>query len=125
MISTVLVVDDSKMSRKVNLALVRELLGAEVNYLDASGGAEALEMLQSSVIDLMLLDLTMPNVSGYDVLVEMRKLNLATKVIVISADIQPAAKERVMSLGASGFIEKNIKPEVLRSMLVKLGALHD
>ncbi|HLA33518.1 MAG TPA: response regulator [Rhodocyclaceae bacterium] len=125
MISTVLVVDDSKMSRKVNLALVRELLGNEVNYLDASGGAEALEMLQSTAIDLMLLDLTMPNVSGYDVLVAMRKLNLATQVIVISADIQPAAKERVMSLGAAGFIEKNIKPEVLRGMLVKLGVFHD
>ena len=125
MISTVLVVDDSKMSRKVNLALVRELLGNDVNYLDASGGAEALEMLQSTAVDLMLLDLTMPNVSGYDVLVAMRKLNLATQVIVISADIQPAAKERVMSLGAAGFIEKNIKPEVLRGMLVKLGVFHD
>jgi CheY-like chemotaxis protein len=125
MISSILVVDDSKSSRKVNLAMVRELLGEQVTCLEASGGEQALAILASQEVDVVLLDLTMPGISGFDVLAEMRAKHLHGRVIVVSADIQRLAKERVASLGATGFIDKPIKIEALRAMLTQLGAIHD
>jgi len=121
---TILVVDDSKSSRKVNLALLRELLGEQASCLEANGGEQALQILSEQAVDVVLLDLTMPGVSGFDVLSEMRKRELTARVIVISADIQRVAKERVASLGASGFIEKPIRMEPLRAMLAQLGIAH-
>ncbi len=48
MITSILVVDDSKSSRKLNLAMVQELLGDQVTCLDASGGEAAMAFLLSS-----------------------------------------------------------------------------
>ncbi|MBK7005478.1 MAG: hypothetical protein IPH37_10340 [Burkholderiales bacterium] len=48
MTASILVVDDSKSSRKLNLALVHELLGDQVRYLDASGGEAAMAILRAS-----------------------------------------------------------------------------
>ena len=120
MIASILVVDDSKSSRKVNVALIRELVGSEVTCLEATGGEQALQILTSQHVDLVLLDLTMPGVSGFDVLAEMRRQNLNSRVIVVSADIQRLAKERVAALGATGFINKPIRMKPLRAMLSHL-----
>ncbi len=124
MIASILVVDDSKSSRKVNVALIRELVGSEVTCLEATGGEQALQILASQHVDLVLLDLTMPGVSGFDVLAEMRRQNLNSRVIVVSADIQRLAKEKVAALGATGFIDKPIRLEPLRAMLSHLGVIH-
>jgi len=125
MISSILVVDDSKSSRKINLAMVRELTGENVTCLEADSGEVALDILGSQRVDVVLLDLTMPGISGFDVLAQMRSKHLHGRVIVVSADIQRLAKERVASLGATGFIEKPIKIEALRAMLTQLGAIHE
>jgi len=124
MISSILVVDDSKSSRKVNLALLRELVGDGVTCMEASGGEQALTILADQPVDLVLLDLTMPGMNGFDVLEAMRSRHLQARVIVVSADIQRLAKERVAALGAAGFIEKPIRMEPLRAVLTQLGATH-
>ena len=123
MTATLLVVDDSKSSRKVNLALLRELVGDSALYLEASGGQEALGLLAERPVDLVLLDLTMPVVSGYDVLAELQRRAFKAPVVVVSADIQKQAQERVAALGASGFITKPIQMDALRAVLNKLGVL--
>lgn len=124
MITSILVVDDSKSSRKLNLAMVQELLGDQVTCLDASGGEAAMVILTQQPVDVVLLDLTMPGMNGFDVLAAMREKHIAARVIVVSADIQTKAKERVAALGATGFIEKPIKIEALRAILTQLGAIH-
>ena len=124
MTSTLLVVDDSKSSRKVNVALLRELLGDTALYLEATGGEEALTLLASQPMDLVLLDLTMPGVNGFDVLTELQRRKTNTRVVVVSADIQKLAQERVAALGAVGFIAKPIQIDALRTVLSKLGVLH-
>ena len=125
MISTLLIVDDSKSSRKINTAMVRELLADKVVCLEAASGEEALLTLSKQPVDVVLLDLTMPGISGFEVLEQLRQQNIATKVIVVSADIQRLAKERVAALGATGFIDKPIRLDALRAVLSKLGVLHD
>lgn len=123
MTSTLLVVDDSKSSRKVNTALLHELVGDRARYLEAPGGAEALSLLATETVDLVLLDLTMPGVNGFDVLAELQRRKTSTRVVVVSADIQKLAQERVAALGAAGFIAKPIQIDALRAMLSRLGVL--
>jgi CheY-like chemotaxis protein len=122
--ATLLVVDDSKSSRRVNVALVRDLFGEQVACLEAASGEEALAVLAGRQIDLVLLDLTMPGISGYDVLAELRKRHSTVPVVVVSADIQKLAKARVAALGAIGFIEKPVRAEALRTVLTTLGVAH-
>lgn len=124
MASTLLVVDDSKSSRKLNVALVGDVFGDQVTCLEAASGEEALAVLVRQKIDLVLLDLTMPGISGYEVLAEMRRQHLSVPVIVVSADIQKLAKQRVAELGAVGFIEKPVHADALRDMLSQLGVAH-
>lgn len=124
MSSTLLVVDDAKSSRKVNVALVKSLCGETVVCLEASSGEEALATLAAQPVDLVLLDLTMPGLSGYDVLAELQRRHQQVRVIVISADIQLPAKKRVAELGAIGFIEKPVTEQALRVILTKLGVVH-
>lgn len=124
-ISSVMVVDDSKSSRKVNTALLHSLLGEQIDYLEAASGEAALELMDSRTVDVVLLDLTMPGMSGFDVLAALQQRKIASQVIVVSADIQPLARERVETLGAAGFIAKPIQLTALRAVLVKLGVLHD
>jgi two-component system chemotaxis response regulator CheY len=124
MTSTLLVVDDSKSSRKVNLAQLRELVGDSAQYLEATGGQEALDLLAERPVDLVLLDLTMPGVSGFDVLAELQRRSFKAPVVVVSADIQKQAQERVAALGAACFIAKPIQMDALRAALTQVGVLH-
>lgn len=89
----------------------------------AKHGAEAITALEEGKGQLMLLDLNMPVMDGYETLKTMIKKGLEAKVIVISGDIQPEAHERVKSLGALAFIEKPVNAEILQEELAKHGIL--
>jgi two-component system chemotaxis response regulator CheY len=125
MAATILLVDDSKSSRGVNFAYLNSLLGDNFVCLEASSGADALAVLAEHVVDLVLLDLTMPGMSGYDVLAEMQRLAMRARVVVISADIQRRTHERVAALGAVGFLEKPLRIDALEAMLSSLGVTHE
>lgn len=121
MISTLLVVDDSKSSRKMNLMFIQELLGNDVIRLEAASGEAALEILAKQPVDLVLLDLTMPGIGGYGVLKELQRMEHKPTVIVVSADVQRQTRERVTALGAAGFIEKPLNIDMLGETLKALG----
>jgi signal transduction histidine kinase len=111
--SVVLVVDDSNVNR---IALRRgvERLGHEVQV--ASDGAEALEVLRRERVDMVLLDLLMPRVDGFEVLEEMaRDLQLRdTPVLVISATERTEEVARAIELGAIDVLPKPFDPTLLR-----------
>lgn len=104
---------------------IRNLLpdGWEVNITFAASGVDALESIRQGRGDLVFLDLTMPDMSGYAVLEAIKEENLKCMVIVVSGDIQPAALERVKALGALDFIKKPLSRELLFGVLKKYGLL--
>jgi CheY-like chemotaxis protein len=71
----------------------------------------------------MFLDLTMLDMDGYQVLEALQQEDLQTTVIVVSADIQPAAQQRVKQLGAVAFVEKSLKLDQVRTVLAECGLL--
>ena len=94
------------------------------NLLEASGGQQALDFCRTEKIDLMLLDLTMPDIDGYQVLEALQKDGASQpKVVVLSADIQPEAQVRILALGAIGFIAKPANVQALEKLLRDNGLL--
>lgn len=115
----ILICDDSMLARKsARKALPRDWL-VDVTY--AANGREAVQALQNQHFGLVLLDLTMPEMDGVQVLEAIREHKWETFVIVISGDIQPQMKDRVMSLGALDFINKPVKAERLGAILEMYG----
>ncbi|MEJ2755477.1 MAG: response regulator, partial [Gammaproteobacteria bacterium] len=101
-----LICDDSAMARKQVKRSLPENWDVDVTF--ATNGVEGLEAIKNGLGELVFLDLTMPLLDGYGVLSAVKELDLNTIIIVISADIQPEARERVMKLGALDFIKKPI-----------------
>jgi len=118
---SLLICDDSSLARK---QVLRALPAAwPLNIHQAASGHEALERIRKGGIDVLLLDLTMPDMDGYQVLAVIRDDHLDCKVIVISADIQEEAVRRVLELGALAFIRKPADPVHLRQTLAGLGLM--
>ena len=114
----VLICDDSSFARKQMARALPTGLAGGLSF--ATDGREALAMVRQDPPDLLLLDLTMPVLDGYQVLAALREEGIPTPVLVVSGDIQPEAQERVLELGAIGFIEK---PTGARNLLPYLEAL--
>lgn len=115
----ILVVDDSAMARKM---LIKALPATwDVEITQAGNGVEALEAYRAGKADVMFLDLTMPVMDGYQVLETLQKEDLNSFVIVVSADIQPVARERVLKLGAIAFVKKPVSAEIMESVLKEYG----
>lgn len=114
-----LICDDSLMARKqVQRALP---LDWEVEPTVVTNGRDALAAIRAGRGEILLLDLTMPEMDGFEVLEAIRAEQLKSVVIVISADVQPAAQERAKRLGATAFIRKPVAPAVLAATLRQYG----
>jgi len=116
-----LICDDSAMARKQVKRSLPE--GWEVDITMATNGVEGVEAIRAGKGEMVFLDLTMPEMDGYGVLETVKNEGLKAVVIVISADVQPEARERVVSLGALEFIRKPIDKEKLEGVLNKYGLL--
>ena len=118
---SVLVVDDSPIARKM---LIKALPPDwDIEITQAANGIEALAAYRAGHVDIMFLDLTMPDMDGYQVLETLRKEDLNCLVIVVSADVQEKAQERVLAMGAIAFIRKPITAEGLRDVLKQYGVV--
>jgi DNA-binding response OmpR family regulator len=104
---SVLVVDDDARILKFVAASLR-LFG--YNVMTAETGEDALKLAASRKIDVMVLDLLMPLISGFDVLKQLRAAS-SVPVLVVSAHF--AAADKALNLGASDFLEKPFMPEEL------------
>ena len=99
----ILIADDSGMNQE----MLTEILGMKYEYLYANDGLQVVDMLKQGVdVDLILLDVHMPHMNGFDVLETMRKEHWIeeTPVIVISADQDAEYIQRAFDLGATDYI---------------------
>lgn len=114
-----LICDDSIMARK---QVARSLpSGWEVDISYATNGAEGIQAIRDGKGEMVFLDLTMPEMDGYQVLETVREEGHKSIIIVISGDIQPTARARVIQLGALDFIQKPVNAVSLADMLHKYG----
>jgi len=116
---SILVVDDSALARKI---LINSLpSGWDVEITQATNGVEALKWYHEGKASVMFLDLTMPEMDGFQVLAQLRQEGRDAFVIVVSADVQAGAVERAKALGAMAFIQKPVNPAKLVPVLKEYG----
>ncbi|WP_286265124.1 response regulator [Thalassotalea atypica] len=119
--SSVLICDDSNMARKQVLRSLPEQLSKDVQL--AKNGLEALDILRTNSINVLFLDLTMPELDGIGVLEGIKSEGIDVSVFVISADIQPEMQNKVLSLGAKAFLRKPVQTDLLVDRLQEHGYL--
>ena len=116
-----LVCDDSSMVRKQLLRALPPEWAVSVTEVD--NGLAGLEAIRNGLGRVVLLDLTMPVMDGYQVLNAVREEGLDAQIIVISADVQEEARRRVLELGALAFLRKPFDPAEFRATLNAHGLL--
>jgi type IV pilus assembly protein PilB len=110
----VLVVDDDRITRML-IKLLLEKEGFDV--LEGENGEHAVEMAHRERPDLLITDLMMPDMDGYQAIERLRRdISLATlPVMVLTAEDGPGIEERVLGLGADDYLIKPFEPQILIS----------
>ena len=109
----ILIVDDEAETRKrIHDHLINRI---ECIIIEASNGYEALEIFQKDQIDLMLLDMRMPGISGTDVIKKAREKSKDVPIIVISGWEGAAVSQHVEQCGADEYIPKPFSLKVVRA----------
>ena len=118
--SNILVVDDSPTMRRMVIASLRNLEG--VSFDEASSGLEAIEHLALSPVNLMILDLNMPDMHGLEVVSFVRKHSQyhSIPIIVLTTRDDEASRSLAMAAGASTYMTKPFLPHALASRAVEL-----
>lgn len=111
----VVIADDHRIFRDGLRPLLAES-GIEV-VGEAEDGAALLELLGADPPDIVLLDLSMPGMSGLDALAKLRRIAPHTRVVVLTMHDEPGFVRRAVELGASGYLLKNAgREELLRAL---------
>ena len=119
-----LVVDDSEMNREI----LKEILGKEYRILEACDGEEALKMLEQygTEISLVLLDIIMPKMDGFEVLAYMNRDKWIEDipVIMISSEGSESYIRRAYELGASDYISRPFDTKVVYQRVINMIKLY-
>lgn len=118
-----LVVDDSKMARKMAVKNLSGIVGEDSQIIEAQNGLEAVELYKKYRPTICFMDLTMPVMDGFEAIQHICQFDKNAKIIVISADIQELSMQKAKENGAIGFIKKPINETSLKSMLTTLGLI--
>ena len=111
MMKHILLVDDVSTNLKCEELILRN----QYQVTMVKSGREALECLQTVMPDLVLLDIRMHEMDGYEVLKHMKEdpKTAAVPVILLTADTEQESEERGIALGAIDFLRKPLEPQLL------------
>ncbi len=110
--NTILIVDDTE----TNIDILVELLGDEYDILVALDGKSALEIAKEEIVDLILLDIMMPKMSGFEVCEELKKDDKTRNipVIFITAKSDDDSIDEAYKVGGIDYVLKPFRPRELR-----------
>jgi DNA-binding NtrC family response regulator len=114
--ATVLIADDDRSMRQTMEAIVRS---AGMYPIAVASGEEALRTIQGSAVDVMLLDVQMPGMTGLEVLRQVREKHTDIGVIMISVVKEVPVAVEAMRLGALDYVTKDFSPPELNARVVK------
>ncbi len=114
----ILLIDDSWLTRR---ALKTMITNSGHTVIEADNGEKALDMIRTGTRpDCIILDLLMPEMDGYEVLIELKEMGSTVPVIVWSADIQNTARSKCTDLGAVNFLNKPPEAREVNSVIKKV-----
>ena len=115
---TILVVDDTLFNRKLMLEILETKID-NARYLQAEDGIEAIEIVKTNEVDLVILDLMMPNKNGYEVLKELKNNPLYSDIpiIVNSSVTDMDSIKQTLEMGAVDYFTKPLTPEQMEVII--------
>ena len=123
--TTILIVDDSELNR----VMLAAMLGENYEILEASDGIEALSVIQKyeTSIDLVLLDIVMPGMDGFEVLKVMNQKHWidTIPVIMISAENDTSYMEKAYELGATDYIKRPYESYIIHRRITNTLMLYE
>ncbi len=120
--ASILIVDDSSAMRSVIKRIIK-LSGFEMETcVEAGDGEDALAVLRSQPVDMVISDINMPRMDGETLLREIAAdRNLCgTPVVIVSSDATESRASRLLELGAGAYLVKPFQPHMLREKLEQL-----
>lgn len=110
---TALIVDDSSVTRSIIRAAIEDI--EELDITEAFSGFDALKVLPRSPIDIVLVDINMPDINGLELLnfIKTNDRYNSIPVIIISTESSEEDIKKGMSLGANGYVTKPFDPDDL------------
>ena len=121
---TLMIVDDSSLNRKMLI----EILEDRYNYIEAENGRQAVkQLINDMTVDLILLDINMPEMNGFQVLEHMNKLHWINEipVVVISADEANESLHQAYSLGITDYIRRPFDVFIVRRRVENTLKIHN
>lgn len=115
----VLVAEDSSVNMTITCKFLQRW---DVIIHEAVNGQEAVELFRQNEYDLVLIDLDMPVMDGYEALIEIRKVNRDIPAIAFTAAVLPQMKEFLTGKGFNDFLQKPFRPEDLHKKISKYRA---
>jgi two-component system, chemotaxis family, chemotaxis protein CheY len=118
-LQTILVVDDSTTIRQV---IIFCLKAVDYQVIEAVDGKDALEKLAENRVDLLLTDLHMPNMDGFELVKAVRASakHKYIPILVLTTESQLSSKEEGKSLGVTGWFVKPFEPEQLIKVIKRV-----
>ena len=109
---TVMIVDDAE----INLLMLREIMRSEYNVISADSGETAIKMMEGELPDIVLLDLNMPDMNGFDVLQRMKETQKLANVLVIfvTAETEAYLEEKGLDMGAVDYVYKPYNERIIK-----------
>ncbi|MCG9791048.1 hybrid sensor histidine kinase/response regulator [Flavobacterium algicola] len=119
---TILVVEDNSINQLVIKMLLKKW--ENTKFVFANDGEEGLEILRNQTIDIILMDLQMPIMDGYEATTAIRNgkaglLNSNVPIIAVTADVMETTKQRVFEIGMNDYLSKPINKEELYQSIAK------
>ncbi|MEZ5054931.1 MAG: ATP-binding protein [Chitinophagales bacterium] len=111
---TILIADDLEENRSI-LAEIFLSTQKDVQLLFAKDGKEAVSTLEHTMPDLILMDLDMPELNGFDATIQIRKTypNPDLKIVIVTASLLTMSKEELKEIGFDSILNKPVKPTLL------------
>lgn len=116
MFNIMVVEDDAQMRRLLCTVLTKN----GYNALGAENGAAALDILDREIVDLIISDLMMPELDGYELTKQLREANYNMPILIITAREDFESKQKGFSLGTDDYM---VKPIDVNEMVLRVGAL--
>jgi two-component system alkaline phosphatase synthesis response regulator PhoP len=119
----ILIVDDEDMTRELLRRVIDRLKLKDIAILTAEDGEEALKVIADERPDLILLDVLLPKMNGYDVCQQVRHIqNYDPHIIILTARGNSSDRQRAEAIGANGFMTKPFNPSRLMEQLTQIWA---
>ncbi len=113
---TILYVEDNPDNR----SLIRRVLNAEgYSVVEAINAKEAIGKLENTLVDLILMDINMPDMDGYTLTAEIKKMEKFSKIpiVAVTANVMRGDREKSLEAGCDGYIQKPIDIDTLSQQI--------